>query len=68
MSKKLSLIFFTLCALAGTAGAVTSAAMFVMAIRFGELGRVIVYFILCVSAVELTVYSAIQLIKRRKQQ
>ena len=66
MSKRLFLILFALLILVGTAGAIVSAVMFVMAIRFGELGRVIVYFTLTVLCRELTIYSLIRLVNLRK--
>ena len=66
MSKRLFLILFALLILVGTAGAIVSAVMFVMAIRFGELGRVIVYFTLTVLCLELVVYSLIRLVNLRK--
>ena len=68
MSKKLAVILFALLALIGTAGAVVSAVMFVMAIRFGELGRVIVYFMLAVLSLELAIYSFVRLVNLRKSQ
>ena len=66
MNKRLSLILSALLALVGTAGAIVSAVMFVMAIRFVELGRVIVYFTLTVLCLELVVYSLIRLVNLRK--
>ena len=66
MSKRLYLILFALLILVGTAGAIVSAVMFVMDIRFGELGREIVYFTQTVLCLELTIYSLKRLVNLRK--
>ena len=67
MSKRVAMILLVLLSLLGAAGTALSLAMFVMAILYGELGRVIFYFMLCVFSVELSAYCVVQLIKRCRQ-
>ena len=67
MNKRLFVILFALLALIGTAGAIVCTIMFVMAIRFGELGRVIFYFMLAFLSIEVAIYSLFRLVKSKQQ-
>ena len=51
-------------ALAGCGIFVFAAVMFVSAIRFMELGRVLLYFLIGTAACELAVFSIIRLVKK----
>jgi len=56
---------FQLLALIGAVGLIASIVMLVSAIKFGEIGRVIVYFVLGVLYLELMVWAVV---KHRKIQ
>jgi len=61
--KRILLLIVTLLSMIGF---FVSAVMFVMAIRFGELGRVVFYGVLAVASAELAILSILRL--RRKPQ
>lgn len=64
--KKVIPLFCALLTLAGLACGIVCAIQFVMAIRFGELGRVVVYFTLAVLSVELFIIALTRLVRMRK--
>lgn len=55
-----------LLAVVGICGTVFALIMFIMAIAFGELGRVIFYFIISILFIELSVWAILRLIRSRK--
>ena len=52
--------------ISGICGTVFAVIMFIMAIVFGELGRVIFYFIVAILFIELLVCAILRLIRSRK--
>ena len=58
---------FQLLALVGAIGLIVSIVMLVSAIKFGEIGRVVVYFVLGVLCLELTVWAAVKYKKYTKK-
>ena len=48
---------YKLLALIGALGLIVSTVMFVSAIKFGELGRVIVYFVIGILCLELSIWA-----------
>ena len=65
MNKKRFL--FILLALIGIVGAILSAILFVSAMLFGELGRVILYLVTTIVCVEMTVLAAMRAFPRKEQ-
>ena len=65
--KKLVPLCYVLLTLAGLAGGIVCGIQFVMAIRFMELGRVVVYFTLAVLSLELFVIALTRLVRMRQQ-
>ena len=61
MRKK---IWYCALAMLGLIGIILSVIMFVSAIRFGELGRVIAYSFTAVICLELTIFSIVKLIPK----
>lgn len=61
-------LLFILAALIGIAGLVLSVIMFISAIRFYEIGRVILYFMLAAVCAELTILSFIKAIHNDEPQ
>lgn len=64
--KKLLTVMRLLLMTAGLVCAGICAVQFVMALRFGELGRVLVYFVLAVLGLELFAISLTRLIRLRR--
>lgn len=64
--KKVIPLFCALLTLAGLVCGVVCMIQFVMAIRYGELGRVVVYFTLAVLSVELFIIALTRLVRMRK--
>ncbi|MBQ7129956.1 MAG: hypothetical protein IJO21_02805 [Oscillospiraceae bacterium] len=64
--KKLIPLIYAVLSLAGLFGGILCAVQFVTAIRFGELGRVIVYFFLAVLCLELLAVCVTRLVRMRK--
>ena len=55
-----------LLSISGICGTVFAVIMFIMTIVFGELGRVIFYFIIAILFIELLVWAILRLIRSRK--
>lgn len=55
-----------LLSISGICGTVFAVIMFIMAIVFGELGRVIFYFIIAILFIELSVCAILRLTRSRK--
>ena len=66
MNRKIALIWNIVVAAAAVAGTTACAIMFAMAVRFGELGRAIFYFMLASLCVETSIFSIANLIGKRK--
>ena len=64
--KKASSFGYVLLMLAGLVCAIVCAVQFVMAIRFGELGRVVFYFMLAAFSIELFAVALTRLVRMRK--
>ncbi len=65
MNKKR--VVFVLLGIIGLAGTVLSAIMFVSAIRFSELGRVVLYLVTAVVCMEMTVLSFMKAFPKSEQ-
>ena len=65
MKKVLPVVYLFL-AWAGLVCCVVCGIQFVMALRYGELGRVVMYFLLAVLSVELLCVSVTRLVRMRR--
>ena len=66
MNKRLALLVNVIVILASLAGTAVCAIQFAVAVRFLELGRVLLYFLLTSLCIETLVFSVIRLVKDRK--